>query len=140
MALSQAAAKGESLMGHRDNATTEQDVTNPARDRAKYGDPHKTMKALCWEGKNTVQVCSSNSSLLHDCSSSDSEKWTFPSRSWWKIVTWWSKSLVLLCADLTYTCCTVHTITSIVTKHLLTQIIGTVIQLEKGDILGMSKP
>ncbi|KAI9710649.1 MAG: hypothetical protein M1828_002136 [Chrysothrix sp. TS-e1954] len=57
MAVSQAAAKGESLMGHRDNATTEQDMTNPGRDRAKYAHPSgEQMKALCWMGKNTVEV------------------------------------------------------------------------------------
>ena len=43
-------------MGHGDNAVTEQDVTNPARDRAKYGDTSETMKALAWMGKNDVQV------------------------------------------------------------------------------------
>lgn len=45
-------------MGHTDTATTEQDVTNPARERAKYADPSgETMKALCWMGKDDVQVC-----------------------------------------------------------------------------------
>ena len=43
-------------MGHDDNAITEQDMTNPARDRAKYGDESETMKALAWMGKNDVQV------------------------------------------------------------------------------------
>lgn len=43
-------------MGHGDNAVTEQDMTNPARDRAKYGDESETMKALAWMGKNDVQV------------------------------------------------------------------------------------
>lgn len=58
MALSQAAAKVESALGHGDNAVTEQDITNPGRDRKKYADPSgETMKALCWMGKNTVKVC-----------------------------------------------------------------------------------
>lgn len=56
MALSQAAAKLESVMGHRENAVTEQDVTNPARNRAKYGHPTETMKACIWAGKNTVEM------------------------------------------------------------------------------------
>jgi threonine dehydrogenase-like Zn-dependent dehydrogenase len=56
MALSQAAAKAEQAIGHGDNAVTAQDVTNPGRDRAAYGDPSQTMKALVWQGKNTVQV------------------------------------------------------------------------------------
>jgi len=56
MALSQAAAVVEKFLGHGDNATTVQDVTNPGRDRAKYGDPNITMKALTWQGKNTVEV------------------------------------------------------------------------------------
>jgi hypothetical protein len=57
MALSQAAAYLEKTIGHGNNATTEQDITNPGRDRAKYADPSgKTMKALCWMGKNTPQL------------------------------------------------------------------------------------
>jgi hypothetical protein len=57
MALSQAAAFAEKLIGHGDNATTEQDITNPAIDRAKYADPSgETMKALVWNGKNSVKV------------------------------------------------------------------------------------
>ena len=51
MALSQAAAKAEEKIGHGDNAITEQDITNPGRDREKYGDPHENMKALAWMGK-----------------------------------------------------------------------------------------
>ena len=57
MAASQAAAYLEKAVGHGDNATTEQDVTNPARDRQKYGDPSgEKMKALVWKGKNSVQL------------------------------------------------------------------------------------
>ena len=57
MALSQAAAVLEKVIGHGSNATTEQDITNPARDRAKYADPSgETMKALVWMGKNKVEV------------------------------------------------------------------------------------
>jgi hypothetical protein len=57
MALSQAAAGVEKLLGHDGNATTKQDITNPARDRQKYADPSgETMKALVWMGKNKVEV------------------------------------------------------------------------------------
>ena len=57
MALSQAAALVEKVIGHGDNAVTEQDITNPGRDREKYADPSgEKMKALCWMGKNTTQV------------------------------------------------------------------------------------
>ncbi|KAL2038805.1 hypothetical protein N7G274_008563 [Stereocaulon virgatum] len=56
MAMSQGANLAEKAMGHGDNAITEQDMTNPARDRAKYGDPTETMKALAWMGKNDVQM------------------------------------------------------------------------------------
>jgi len=57
MSLSQAAAQAEKILGHGDNATTEQDITNPARDRSKYADPSgETMKALLWMGKNNVEV------------------------------------------------------------------------------------
>lgn len=56
MALSQAAFKAEQAIGHGDNAVTAQDVTNPALDREKYGDPTENMKALAWMGKNDVQI------------------------------------------------------------------------------------
>ncbi|MCJ1431979.1 hypothetical protein MMC27_001335 [Xylographa pallens] len=57
MAMSQAANYVEKAVGHQDKAVTEQDMTNPARDRAKYADPSgETMKALVWMGKNDVQV------------------------------------------------------------------------------------
>ena len=47
----------EKIVGHKENAITEQNITNPARDRAKYADPSgETMKALTWKGKNTVEV------------------------------------------------------------------------------------
>ena len=54
--MSQSANLAEKAMGHGDNAVTEQNVTNPARDRAKYGDPSENMKALAWMGKNDVQM------------------------------------------------------------------------------------
>lgn len=51
--MSQAASVVEKVLGgHDDNAITAQDVTS-------YGGPDasgETMKALCWMGKNTVQV------------------------------------------------------------------------------------
>ena len=57
MALSQAAALVEKAMRHGDNAVTEQDITNPARDRAKYADPSgEMMQALVWLGKGKVAV------------------------------------------------------------------------------------
>lgn len=57
MAMSQAANWVEKALGHGENAVTEQNMTNPARDREKYGDPSgEKMKALAWMGKNSVQV------------------------------------------------------------------------------------
>lgn len=57
MAMTQAANLVEKALGHMDNASTEQNVSNPARDRAKYADPSgETMKALVWNGKNSVKV------------------------------------------------------------------------------------
>ena len=56
MAMSQSANLLEKAMGHGDNAVTEQNMTNPDRDRAKYGDTSETMKALAWMGKNDVQM------------------------------------------------------------------------------------
>lgn len=64
MALSQAAYQAEKALGHGDNAVTAQDVTNPANDREKYGDPNETMKALAWMGKNDVQI---GKIMLPDC-------------------------------------------------------------------------
>ncbi|KAF1988491.1 GroES-like protein [Aulographum hederae CBS 113979] len=54
MALSQAAAVLERALGHDDNATTAQDLSNPKIQ--EFGDPSVPMKALAWMGKNTVQV------------------------------------------------------------------------------------
>ena len=57
MAMSQAANYVEKAVGHGDNANTEQNMTNPERDRQKYADPSgEKMKALAWMGKNEVQV------------------------------------------------------------------------------------
>lgn len=64
MATSQMASLLEKAIGHGDNATTEQDVTNPARDRQKYGDPSgENMKALVWMGKGAVKVGLYNPSI-----------------------------------------------------------------------------
>lgn len=55
MAMTQAAWKAEQALGHGDNATTAQDVTNPGL-KEEWADHSDTMKALAWEGKNTVKV------------------------------------------------------------------------------------
>ena len=53
----QAANLVEKALGHGDNANTAQNVTNPGRDREKYGDPSgERMLALTWMGKNSVDV------------------------------------------------------------------------------------
>nr|POE52280.1 s-(hydroxymethyl)glutathione dehydrogenase [Quercus suber] len=101
MALSQAAAKAEQLIGHDDNATTIQDVTNPGRDREKYGDPTENMKALAWMGKNTVQMIDCpKPKLLED------------------------RDVILKITGSTVCGSDLHLL------H------GTVVELEKGDILG----
>ncbi|KAL9115295.1 MAG: hypothetical protein Q9187_007328 [Circinaria calcarea] len=57
MSMAQVANLAEKALGHLGKATIEQDISNPARDRAKYADPSgETMKALCWMGKNQVEV------------------------------------------------------------------------------------
>lgn len=57
MALSQATNKLEEVIGHTGDATTEQNMTNPARDPSKYADPSgEKMKALAWMGKNDVKI------------------------------------------------------------------------------------
>ena len=61
----------EKVLGHGNNAVTEQNMTNPARNREKYADPSgETMKALVWMGKNTVEVGQSLADLctIHGCS------------------------------------------------------------------------
>ena len=55
MAMSQAAFKAEQALGHGDNATTAQDVTNPGL-KEEWGNANVTMKALAWMGKNKVEV------------------------------------------------------------------------------------
>lgn len=52
--LSQAAYKAEQAIGHGDNATTAQDLTNPSYNNS--GDPSVKMKALAWMGKNKVEM------------------------------------------------------------------------------------
>ncbi|KAI4184281.1 MAG: hypothetical protein L6R41_004852 [Letrouitia leprolyta] len=57
MAVSQATNLVEKAMGHVKGGVTEQDMTNPNRDREKYADPSgETMKALTWNGKNSVKL------------------------------------------------------------------------------------
>lgn len=57
MALSQAAAGLEKVVGHTGDATTEQNLSNPSKDAGKYADPSgEKMKALIWNGKNSVKV------------------------------------------------------------------------------------
>lgn len=55
--MSQAANLLEKVLGHGDNAVTEQNMSNPSRNPEKYGDPSgETMKALAWMGKNKVEM------------------------------------------------------------------------------------
>ncbi|KAI0426334.1 GroES-like protein [Xylaria sp. FL1042] len=51
MSMSQAATVVEKVLGHDDNAVTAQDVSNYSE-----RENGETMKALCWMGKNSVQV------------------------------------------------------------------------------------
>lgn len=61
MAMSQAANLVERVLGHGNNAVTEQNMSNPARDREKYGDPSgEMMKAVAWMGKNDVKLGQKN--------------------------------------------------------------------------------
>ncbi|QIW97924.1 hypothetical protein AMS68_003442 [Peltaster fructicola] len=55
MALAQAVWQAEKAIGHDDNATTIQDVTNPGN-KPEWGDSSETMKALAWYGKNDVRI------------------------------------------------------------------------------------
>lgn len=51
MATSEAAYLAEKIIGHDDNAITEQDVSNYQETGAAT-----TMKALVWRGKNKVEI------------------------------------------------------------------------------------
>lgn len=66
MAVSQSANVLEKAMGHVEGGVTEQNMTNPDRDRQQYGDPSgERMKALVWNGKNSVEVGSSLPATLY---------------------------------------------------------------------------
>ncbi|KAF2638465.1 S-glutathione dehydrogenase [Massarina eburnea CBS 473.64] len=54
MSMTQAAFKAEQAIGHDDNATTAQDVTNPDQSPGAAGDGK--MKALAWIAKNKVEM------------------------------------------------------------------------------------
>jgi len=56
MTTSQAAYKIEQAIGHDENATTAQDISNFAYNKDAADSSGKTMKALAWMGKNTVQI------------------------------------------------------------------------------------
>jgi len=47
--------QAEKAIGHGDNNTIKQDVTNPAN-REAWADHSETMKALAWFGKNQVRI------------------------------------------------------------------------------------
>lgn len=65
MATAQAANLVEAAIGHTGDATTEQNLSNPARDTAKYADPSgETMQALVWQGKNAVEVVTTHKPAL----------------------------------------------------------------------------
>ena len=59
MATSQMANKVDQDLGYDNNAITAQDISDPAFDPEKYGDPNIRMKALAWMGKNKVQISKS---------------------------------------------------------------------------------
>ena len=57
MALSQAAGLLEKAIGHTGDATTAQNVSNPANNPDKWADPSgEKMLALTWTGKNSVKL------------------------------------------------------------------------------------
>jgi hypothetical protein len=54
--MSQAAMQAEKAIGHGDNATTAQDVTNPGNNPDWADKSGEKMKARAWMGKNDVQM------------------------------------------------------------------------------------
>jgi len=102
MAMSQAAFKAEQAIGHDDNATTEQDVTNPSNDPERFADPSgEKMKALAWMGKNSVEVIEAHKPKIIE-----------------------DKDVILKVTGSTVCGSDLHLL------H------GTVVELQKGDILG----
>lgn len=99
--MSQAAAGAEKVIGHQNNAITAQDITNPARDRAKYGHPTETMQALTWQGKGSVKLETVPKPIVVE-----------------------SRDVILKITGSTVCGSDLHLL------H------GTVVELEKGDILG----
>ena len=107
--MSQAANLAEKAVGHTGDATTEQNMTNPARDTEKYADPSgATMKALTWNGKNSVKlgpytaysIIAEGMLKLLQLTRRSQKSLSPPMSS--------SRSLVALSAVLTYICCTVN--------------------------------
>ncbi|KAI0448255.1 GroES-like protein [Xylaria acuta] len=94
--VSQAASAAEKLAGHDNNAVTAQDITTYSN-----RDDGETMKALCWMGKNSVQVLDVPRPKIHE-----------PGDVILKVT-----GTTVCGSDL----------------HLLH---GTIVQLNKGDILG----
>ncbi|KAH7138606.1 chaperonin 10-like protein [Dendryphion nanum] len=99
MAVSQGAYQLEKALGHDDNATTAQDITNPSKDNA--GDPSVKMKALAWMGKNKVEIVEVNKPKIME-----------------------PRDVILKITGSTVCGSDLHLL------H------GTVVELEKGDILG----
>lgn len=57
MAASRAANILESVFGHRDNAATQQDVSNPANSPREWAaESGERMKAVVWKGKQNVAI------------------------------------------------------------------------------------
>lgn len=54
MAMLQAALKVEKTIGHGNDATIAQDITNPAFNPDAADPSGEKMKALAWMGKNSV--------------------------------------------------------------------------------------
>lgn len=59
---SQAAYQAEKVIGHGDNAVTQQDVTSYEGETGKSGE---TMKALAWMGKNKVKMGTTHNTLTY---------------------------------------------------------------------------
>ena len=84
--MSQAANLVEKAVGHMGNAFTQQNVSNPTRDRAKYADPSgETMKALVWNGKNSVKVGTGSSKVLETTVANMRTKRKFQNQKWWSL-------------------------------------------------------
>lgn len=64
MAMNLGANTLEKVLGHDDNATISTHISNPST--AETGNPEESMRALTWQGKNSVELVTTNKPKIID--------------------------------------------------------------------------